>query len=197
MEKSSDKKDRLERFVRDNREEFDALDPSETLWSKIIPQLPEASTPPATPSTKASGWYKPYFEWRLAAAVLLAVGISYLFYLNREYGLARDPKVAIMNPAYAREFSQFNLVIDQKRTELLRLTNDNPELYREFAADLDRLETNYRNLRAELSQAPNREALLKAMVKNLQWQLDLLNQQLSILERIQSAKEGHEKQISI
>lgn len=198
MKKFSDKKDRLERFVRDNREEFDDLYPSESVWGKIADKLPE--TDPgfvASQLKKASRRQKLFFDWRVAAAVLMVIGSSYLFYLNREYGLTRDPKVAMMAPGYAREFNQYTLVIDEKRNELMSLTSQNPELYKEFATDLERLEKSYQSLRSELPQAPDKQALIKAMVENLQWQVELLNQQLSILERIKSAKEGHEKQISI
>lgn len=198
MKKFSDKKDRLERFVRDNREEFDDLNPSDSLWGKIADKLPE--TDPVFAGSqlrKASRRQKLFFDWRIAAAVLVMIGVSYLFYLNREYGLTRDPKVAMMAPGHAREFNQYTLAIDEKRNELISLTSQNPELYKEFATDLERLEKSYQSLRSELPQAPDKQALIKAMVENLQWQVELLNQQLSILERIKSAEEGHEKQISI
>lgn len=195
MKKSSDKKDRLERFVRDNREDFDTWEPSEALWGRIAENLGDApSLPAASPvkTTRLRGLGSAYFDWRIAAGIILALGLSYLFYLNKEYGVTRDPQVALTVPAYAREFTQYNQAIEQKRDELIRLTSDNPELYKEFAADLDRLEKSYGNLRSELPQAPNQEALIQAMIQNLQWQIDLLNQQLTILQRIKKADQRHE-----
>jgi hypothetical protein len=47
-----------------------------------------------------------------------------------------------------------------------------------------------------LSNAPNQEALLEAMVQNLQWQVDLLNQQLDILQRINKVKNDNDKENS-
>ena len=192
MKKSSDKKDRLERFVRDNREGFDAFEPSEALWERIEGQLGEVA-PLAQKKSRPGWWGKAYFDWRIAAGLVLAIGISYLSYLNKEYGVTRDPKVALAAPTYAREFTQYNLAIEEKRNELIRLTSDNPELYSEFATDLEHLEHSYKNLRSELPQAPNQEALIQAMIQNLQWQIDLLNQQLTILQRIKQADKRHEK----
>jgi hypothetical protein len=194
MKKSSDKKDRLERFVRDNREGFDTWEPSDALWGRIAENLGDAAPQPVAPAkgTRLRGLGSAYFDWRIAAGLILALGISYLFYLNNEYGVTRDPQVALTVPTYAREFTQYNQAIEQKRTELIRLTSDNPELYQEFAADLDRLEKSYGNLRSELPQAPNQEALIQAMIQNLQWQIDLLNQQLTILQRIKKADQRHE-----
>jgi hypothetical protein len=198
MKKFSDKKDRLERFVRDNREEFDDLHPSVGLWGKIADQLPEVDPMETEDSRKrVSGHQKLYFDWRMAAAVVVMLGVSYLVYLNREYGLTRDPKVVMMAPGHAREVNQYALAIDQKRNELISLTSKDPELYREFATDLQRLEKSYQNLRSELPQAPDKQALMGAMVQNLQWQVELLNQQLSILQRIKSAEQSDEKPVSI
>ena len=87
------------------------------------------------------------------------------------------------------------MAIDEKRDEIIKLTRNNPELYKDFSADLKSLETSYGNLRSNLSNAPNQEALLQAMVQNLQWQVDLLNQQINILQRINKVKNGDDKEI--
>jgi hypothetical protein len=197
MKNSSDKKDRLERFVRDNRDGFDTLLPQDSLWSQIesrlhneIPFVPENS------KKKVRRLSNPYFDWRIAAGVFLALGIGFIFYLNQEYGLARDPRVALKVPAYAREFNQYNVAIDQKREEIIRLAKNNPELYKDFSADLESLEKSYQSLRSNLPDAPNQEALLQAMVQNLQWQVDLLNQQLEILQRINKVKNEQDEEDS-
>ncbi len=197
MKESFDKKDRLERFVRDNREDFDTLEPDDVLWGRIAGQLgKEPELPPKKASTPRR-WGTQYFDWRIAAGLVLGLGISYLVYLNNEFGVTRDPQVALTVPAYAREFTQYSQAIDQKRNELIRLTSDNPELYKEFATDLDRLEKSYGNLRSELPKAPNQETLIQAMIQNLQWQIDLLNQQLNILQRIKQADQRHENKTII
>ncbi|HEV7349352.1 hypothetical protein [Telluribacter sp.] len=191
MRKPSDKKDRLERFVRDNREAFDSDEPSDELWARIEEQFGEA--PKTSPTKRLHWWGKAYLDWRIAAGIVMALGMSYVYHLNNQYGVTRDPKVALAVPTYAREFNNYTLAIDEKRNELIRLTTDNPELYKEFSSDLDRLERNYQNLRSELPKAPNQEALIQAMIQNLQLQLDLLNQQLTILQRIKEADKSHEK----
>ncbi len=197
MYHSSDKKDRLERFVRDNREDFDRLEPDEELWERISGQLSgeiEEEPVPAiasVPIKRGRTWS--FFDWRIAASVVLLLGIGFLLYLNNEYGVTRDPQVALNAPAYAREFTEYSQAIDAKRNELIRLTSHNPDLYREFATDLDRLEKNYGRLRSELPQTPNQEALVQAMIQNLQLQIDLLNQQLTVLQRIKKSDRNHEK----
>ena len=190
MKKFSDKKDRLERFVRDNRDGFDVFLPQDSLWDRIESSIPSA---PAEPQKKVKRLTSPYFDWRIAAGVILALGTGYLFYLNNEYGVTRDPGVALKVPAYAREFNQYNTLIDEKRSEILKLASNNPALYRDFSADLKSLENSYQNLKSDLGNAPNQEALIRAMIENLQFQVDLLNRQLNILQRINKATQSHEK----
>ena len=199
MKKYSDKKDRLERFVRDNRDGFDSFLPQDDLWDRIEMKIP-GSTPLTEPKKNGkilNSWSRnAYFDWRIAAAVFMALGIGFMVYLNNEFGVTRDPGVALKVPSYAREFTQYNVSIDEKRSEIIKLTRDNPELYKDFSTDLQGLETSYKNLRSNLSNAPNQEALLEAMVQNLQLQLDLLNQQINILQRINKVKNGDDKEIN-
>jgi hypothetical protein len=195
MKNSSDKKDRLERFVRDNRDGFDTFLPQDSLWNRIEGELRiETPAAPEQLPKKVRRLDSPYFDWRIAAGVFLALGIGFLVYLNNEYGITRDPRVALKVPTYAREFNQYNVAIDQKREEIIKLAHNNPELYKDFAADLKSLEVSYKTLRSNLSNAPNQEALLEAMVQNLQWQVDLLNQQLDILQRINKVKNDDDKE---
>jgi len=199
MKKYSDKKDRLERFVRDNRDGFDSFLPQDDLWDRIETKI-HGSTPLTEPKKNGKilkSWRSNiYFDWRIAAGVFLALGIGFLVYLNNEYGVTRDPGVALKVPSYAREFNQYSVAIDAKRDEIIKLTQNNPELYKDFSTDLQGLETSYKNLRSNLSNAPNQEALLEAMVQNLQWQIDLLNQQINILQRINKVKNGDDKEIN-
>jgi hypothetical protein len=192
MKKSSDKKDRLERFVRDNRDGFDAFLPQDSLWDRIEMQVPAPSpVNPENLAKKTRRLTSPYFDWRIAAGIFLALGVGYLFFLNNKYGVTRDPGVALNAPGYAREFTQYNVTIDEKRDEIIKLAKNNPELYKDFSADLQSLETSYQNLKSDLGSAPNKEALVQAMIHNLQLQVDLLNQQLIILQRFNDATKNH------
>jgi hypothetical protein len=198
MKKLSDKKDRLERFVRDNREAFDSEIPSEAFWDKIESKLgPEL--PPGSNDMPNTGWgilnsrKIIWFDWRMVGMLFIGLGLGYLFFLNAEYGFFRDPQMAITAPSYAKEFTRYNSLIEEKRNDLFRLANENPEIYEDFSSELEQLEQNYNRLRKELPKTPNQDELIKAMIQNLQWQIDILNQQLKIINRIN----GNENQDEI
>ncbi|UFH55335.1 hypothetical protein [Spirosoma sp. KNUC1025] len=196
-------KNNLERFVRDNREDFDDKEPSAKLWQKIEAGLDKAgpgdvgSTSPqpdqkspfqqihrnhSQAGSRQIGW--PSLDWRVAASVAVLLLVGSFLYMNREYGVTHQPEVVAASPTYAKEVVQYTRLIDTKRAELKQMTEDNPELYREFATDLDRLEKSYQSLKADLPQNPNQEVLIQAMIQNLQLQINLLNEQLRVIQRI-------------
>ncbi|KAB7725399.1 hypothetical protein F5984_26135 [Rudanella paleaurantiibacter] len=206
-------KNNLERFIRDNREDFDADEPSLDLWARIESgiTIPDSSTnqdhagpakaglladlmtePVQTPhngrpfgAVQRGGWQNTlgFNRWMAASvAVLLLVGSFWL--LNYRYGVAEQPEVVAVSPTYAKEFVQYTRLVDAKREELKSMTASNPSLYEAFASDLSRLERNYQNLKADLPATPNQEVLVQAMIQNLQLQIDLLNEQLRVIQRM-------------
>ena len=181
-------KDKLERFVRDNQEDFDAFEPRADLWKELEKGLGHKSRPLwlGSPLSRRT-------VWQIAASIALVIGLGGGFwYFSHQYGATTPTDVVAANPIYARTVTQYTQLIDDKRAELKTLTESNPALYNEFAADLNRLERSYQNLKQELPKNPNQEVLIQAMVQNLQTQIDLLNQQLIIIQRIkQQNNESH------
>jgi hypothetical protein len=195
-------KDNLKRFVRDNREEFDTHEPKDDLWEKICAQLPESKlieaqatqiqVPPKTGRFPFSAFTQ--LNWRVAASVALVIGLGWTAYtVNHQYALTEQPEVALNSPSYARQVSQYTELVENKRAELRDMTESDPALYKEFAVELDQLERSYQNLKADLPKNPNQEVVIQAMIQNLEWQIDLLNQQLNVLQRIKQSKNNHEK----
>jgi hypothetical protein len=189
------KKDNLERFVRDNREAFDAHEPPDALWARLDEKLgpaPASSESPfrevhRTPTAAdqrpiRSSWFRT--NWQVAASIAVLLLAGAFLYVNQRYGVSQQPELAVSSPAYAKEVVYYTQLIDEKRTELKQLSETNPALYEEFSTDLTRLERNYQTLKAELPQNPNQETLIQAMIQNLQLQINLLNEQLRVIQCI-------------
>ncbi|SOD95886.1 hypothetical protein SAMN06269250_5031 [Spirosoma fluviale] len=137
------------------------------------------------------GW--PSLDWRVAASVAVLLLASAFLYMNHEYGVAHQPEVVAASPLYAKEVVHYTELIDVKRAELKQMTQDNPALYQEFATDLDRLEKSYLLLKSDLPKNPNQEVLIQAMIQNLQLQINLLNEQLRVIDRIK--QQTHENPV--
>lgn len=201
------KKDNLERFVRDNREAFDDREPPEHLWQKIKKDLDKpakAHQDQARPESPFRQVYKNplrsgllvgklFLNWRVAATVAVLLLAGGFWYVNHQYGITRQPEVVAASPVYAKEVVEYTRLIADKRAELRQMTEDSPALYREFAADMVRLEKSFKSLKADLPKNPNQDVLIQAMIQNLQIQIDLLNEQLRVIERIK--QQTHENPV--
>ena len=80
----------LEKYIRQNKEAFDDIEPSEALWSRLEKKL---DAPQEKPKTKIMA-LKPV--WIAAAAMILAILTGALFFLDRNSGRP-TPDVAVTN----------------------------------------------------------------------------------------------------
>lgn len=202
METNNKNSNNLERFVRDNREAFDHMQPSPALWDKIGEAIGEQKK--TTTRVVRMSWAR----WAVAATLFLALAgtLTYQLFWKPQTGnipLANrndtpasqiitpetvDPIVNQIDPQYAKLVSQFTEVIDAKQAELKQIEKDDPELYQKFAGDIQKLDSSYHVLRSTLNANPNTEQLLQAMISNLQMQIELLNQQLNIIQKVKQPK---------
>src|SRR6185437_8067869 len=100
---------RLEDFIKTNREEFDDLEPSADLWSRIEKHLPEQGGAIKKRETKT---FSLGFVLRVAASVIVVMGISFVLYLRNEKKAGVD--FAAINPVYARQQIQYTSIIETK-----------------------------------------------------------------------------------
>jgi hypothetical protein len=97
-----------------------------------------------------------------------------------------NDQVADMN----EEMYHFAKLVEIKQKQLRTIEKDEPLLYRQFAGDVNKLDSVYRSLKQQLPQNANREQLIEAMIQNLQLQMDLLNHQLTIIKQINHSKKS-------
>ena len=106
------------------------------------------------------------------------------------------PKTAKESPSKADELENsmdeemyhYARLVEIKQTQLKAIKKDEPVLYKQFSADVYKLDSVYHNLQNQLPRNPNREQLLEAMLQNLQLQMGLLNHQLDIIKQINHQK---------
>ena len=194
------KKTKLERFIRDNREDFDHCEIPAGLWAKIdkslgenlienqndesfsapevreIVQLLQLPLSPQTIKLKA---------WAIAASIALLIGCFSVFYLKNGPE-STEQIVAEVAPQYNKKMVQYASLIETKREEIRQIETHDPIMYKEFASEIEKLNQDYQNLQDELPQTPNQEELVEAMIQNLQVQLDILNRQLIIIKKVKA-----------
>ena len=177
---------RLEDFINSERDSFDNLEPRPALWANIEQQLAQQQPKPVVKTFSLA------FVLKVAASVVLVMGIGFAWYLNTQH-FNRVNLVAI-NPTYAREQMRYASMVQNKRNELKTLAASNTQLYAEFSAELARMDSVYRKLNTDLVNSPDQESVLRAMIRNLQVQTEVLNQQLQIIEQFNDNKKQQQNE---
>ena len=168
---------KLEGFVRDNKKAFEVKGPSNALWSKI-----EAELDKKKPAKKTFSLY----QWMSVAAMLvLTVGVYFGYQYKK---MNTEIMVADINPKMGKNEVRFTSLIEEKRDSLQTLAGADPELYKQFTADLSKLDKDYQELKKQLQTSPNKSLVGKAMMKNLEIQLQMISQQLYIINQVNQYK---------
>jgi nitrate/nitrite-specific signal transduction histidine kinase len=172
---------RLEDFIKTNSAEFDDLEPGNDLWDKIEKKLPQEVQQKREAKTFTLG-----FVMRVAAIVIMVMAVSFVFYLKSEKPAGVN--LADISPEYAQQQVHYASLVESKRTELKNLTKNDPQLYTEFSGEIAKMDSTYKKLNSDLATSPNQERVLHAMIRNLQIQTEVLNQQLQVIEQFNQMK---------
>jgi hypothetical protein len=180
---------RLEDFIRNNSQEFDDLEPSTDIWNNIAKELDtwEREHPSKKHEAKT---FSLAFVLKVAASVIIVMGLGFALILKNQKPVPVE--LSDINPAYARQQVHYASLIESKRTKLKLVAKYDPQLYNEFNAELIKMDANYKKLNIDLATSPNQERVLRAMIRNLQIQTEVLNQQLSVIEQFNQSKKDHE-----
>lgn len=165
---------KLEEYIKEHKKAFDTGSPSEQLWSRIEAGLDQEKI--KKPSRV------PF--WLGIAASLTVIMTTIFIYTYRSPAAKAELEIADINPVYAKKEMKFASLIEEKKDSLEVFAKKNPELYAQFSTDLSQLGKNYEALKKELKNSPNQKAVVKAMVKNLELQLQVINQQLTIISEV-------------
>ena len=100
---------RLEDFMRANREEFDDLEPSADLWSRIEKHLPAEGT---LPQKREAKMFSLSFVMKVAASIIIVMGIGFFLYVHNEK--KQGVNYAAINPEYAKQRVQYASQVESK-----------------------------------------------------------------------------------
>jgi predicted RNase H-like nuclease (RuvC/YqgF family) len=159
---------KLEEFINKNKESFEE-EVSGDLWSKLEKQIPK--------KPKNTIWLNSKIL-RIAAGIIICLSVGFWFgkYSKNEVFASKQDKLISSEPTLA----SYSEKVTEKRKNLEDLIEKNPELQKAFLNDLSDLQKNFEYLKSQLPHNPNHDQLFEAMVQNLKWQIELLNQQTAI-----------------
>jgi septal ring factor EnvC (AmiA/AmiB activator) len=196
--KNQEHKKGLEQFIQNHRQDLDRHEVPVGLWDKIDKSLGKEIIQNPEPDEVVFKFKKSSISklkiWAMAASLVLLIGYSLAFYLNNKSD-STEQIVAEVAPQYGDRMVQYTSLIESKREEIKQIETHDPMMYKEFATEIEKLNQDYQSLQTELSQTPNQEDLVKAMIQNLQVQLDILNRQLKIIEKVKQYQKNPTKSV--
>ncbi len=165
--------DSLERFIVNNREAFDDLEPTAEVWQKI----------------RKKRSYKDKVVnvlWRVAAVVLLVSTV--LLILERGNDQERGAQERGLTDEFSKVEDYYTSLIIHKKQEILN--SKNPSLRRGFLIEIERLDEQYEKLKETYLEQNAGDMLTDAMINNLKLRIQILNKQLEILNQMNKDQEN-------
>lgn len=164
--------DNLEKFIKDNRKDFDQSVPKLKVWAAINSELDQPKK-----AKRISLWKYA----RMAAAVLVLLGTGAM--LGNYFSNGQNQQASALSevsPEYAELEQYYRMQVNQKRSQLAHYKYDVS-----INDDIGQLEKLMEDLMKELEEAPlaNDERIINAMINNYQTRVAILER---VLQRLQS-----------
>jgi hypothetical protein len=177
--------DRLEEYIRRNRDELDKLEPSREVWQRIS-------------KNSGNGRYRLYKWVAAAASIVIIAAISILIPKNSDN--APYPEISAgrkyEKDAQVKEMEQYyNSVISSLYSEAAPLMTEYPELKSEFSSDINHLDSIFYSIRNDLKDNIANQEVISALIQNYRIRIKILEDMLTILkdnDSIPEKKKDHE-----
>ncbi|MFC2087432.1 hypothetical protein ACFLSA_04660 [Bacteroidota bacterium] len=186
-------KDKLEKFVLDNREEFDFREPGQEVWNRIQSSIKDK------PKTRSMNWYS--ISWKVAAAIILfvsAFALSEYLHINDIQLSNRDSK--IKSESY-RELIEaeayYTSQVNNKLHEMNKLIGEYPDIEKEIKNDFSELDSLYEDLKSDLKDNIANDEIIEAMIQNYRLKLEILEKIYDELKEKEKQEENESTQYEI
>lgn len=176
------KTDRLEQFMRDNREAFDVYEPGENLWENIA----RATAPRKHLISKST-------LMKIAAAAAIFVA-GYLFsqwvqttpqFLPTAEHSEKTPELQMLMEAKV----YYSALINQKELQLYQLSENDPQVKAEIEQSFAELEQAFDEMSVDLNDRVASEEVIEAMVQSYRLKLEILEDMLQQLKEVNNTNE--------
>lgn len=184
-------KDNWKKFKEEHHEEFNNEFPKDNFFEKIAPEIKSVAEPKMIRLSTV---------YRVAAAVVVLIGVSLYFVFNREIDqtenkmtaqkeTVKDDRLVLakINPELAETESYYVSQIDQLMEEV-----ENNHLTPEVKVILEQLDAEFNLLKKEMGEQVNSDQIIAALIENYRLKIKLLEK---LLNSYNSNTENHEKEI--
>lgn len=185
------KKDKLEQYIAENRDQFDLYEPGDGIWNSIERNIRKKG--------KHIDW-KTIF-WR-AAVIIIIFAASFLIqeYLHRNELVTGRKERNLKNveiPELQEAEMYYANRVDEKIREIEPLLTKQPELGNELRDDLAELDSIYAQLRKDLKDNIANDAVVEAMIQNYRLKLQILEDLQGFLKETTNNEQDENDELDI
>jgi hypothetical protein len=181
----------LENFIRNNKNAFDAEEPSAGHMERFEQMLPK-------PKVRTLSYVK---YAATAAMITLMMTLSGLYiYDNWNQSDSSLPTLADAGPKYAEAEAYFVSTISQQQKTINSLKSEELLKDVDFEQDLKAMDVLYKKLQQDLNTNPDDPRVINAMIKHYQTRIAVMSQivkQLEEAKKIKNNKTQHHEKISL
>jgi hypothetical protein len=165
--------DKFEKFIRDNREDFDIQDPDPKIWKRIKGNLQFNSSP---------GW-KQILQKVAVVAIIFAA--SYVVnemvhrYRHGELKASHAAPKGNSVPGLTEAEAYYTNLLNQKMDELKPVMANCPALAEELNYDMSELDSVYTDLKKDLKDNMANQEVVEAIIENYRLKIRILEELLS------------------
>ena len=185
------KTDKLEKFINENRDDFDDLVPDPAIWDKIQKREPE---------TVSVNWTNILI--RVAAVVVIFVSgyifIDYLTHDDQSQVLVNEEQIDPNDAGMVEELMEaeyyYTSQIEERKEEFYCLTANNTGLRDDINLEMVELDQVFKNLKEDLKDNADNEEVVFAMIQNYRLKLEILEEILSQLRAAEKNNDCYENE---
>ena len=171
--------DRLEEYIKKNKEDLDIYNPSPDTWRRIRRGL-------------NSGKQSVRLWISVAASVAILIATSLIFYKigKGESNLSSVRGVNNASQQLKETEAFYNKQIKNLYHEAVPLLTGNPELEHELNYDLIQIDSIFTSLRKDLRDNVSNQEVMEALIQNYLIKIEILEEMLAILKEKEKEKNG-------
>jgi len=180
------KEDNLEKFFRENREQFDVYDPDPRIWHKVKPVR-------SMKEDKSVNWR--IIGWRAAAAgIIFILSLVVSEYIFKGQGpisrLTSSNRKEIRIPELQEAEIYYTSQLQAKLREVQDYLTDHPELKDELIQDFTALDSIHSELKKDLKDNISNKEVVEALIQNYRIKLTILEDLQQHLEYAEGVKQN-------
>ncbi|MDB5087039.1 MAG: hypothetical protein JWR09_1033 [Mucilaginibacter sp.] len=198
----------FEKYLQQNKDRFETDSPSPRVWEKLERDLVEQQ------GRRQRLIRMQRISWGIAASILLCIGVTIAILKTRSQATRttivrnasqRDSMIdnqklmaqkmeldsvervaGVTDDKTRQSLYHYTKLIETRQKELATLRQVDPELYARSQKALIDLDVVYSCLKKQLPQSIDQQKILKSLIQNLKMQEQILNNQLQLLEELQT-----------